>query len=97
MLHKLKSHLHLEWIYQEENVSTSELEEITEIVIPPQKELDTLYDLAAQGSIKALMRQAQYLEKLNKKFTPFAQQLLELANDFQDAKIVELISQYRSR
>lgn len=96
LFNKLKEHLNLEWVYQQEKPDNYEQEKQCELVIPPETDLKILLDFASKGSIKSIIKYAEYLQKINRKFVPFTEQVIELANDFQDAKIIELISSYMS-
>ena len=54
-----------------------------------------LFDLIMRGSIKGLIKQADHLEELDKKFKPFADQLRQLAKEFEDKQIIDLTEKYR--
>ncbi len=91
LLEKLEMHLALEWIYEE---NASSLPTTKEIIPPPVEELAQLYEIALKGRIKDLRKQLEQLEKMDDKFTPFTQELLQLAQSFQMEKIQSLIKKY---
>jgi PAS domain S-box-containing protein len=64
------------------------------LIAPPTEEIKILYELAMLGSMKKIRERAIYLELLAKEYQPFAQKLQELAQDFQEKAIVNLIEQY---
>ncbi len=93
LLKVLETHLNLEWIYEGSRKSPILREETNEDIIPPPlKELENLYELAMKGNLKGIIKQAKIIEKLDTKYVPFAQKLQELATDFRDQDIIKLIS-----
>jgi len=65
-----------------------------EIIAPPPSELTALYELAMRGDIGGICEQAKRLEQLDEQFAPFAQRLSQLAKDFQEKQILELVKKY---
>ena len=61
----------------------------------PQETLDVLFDLAKQGNLKGIVKEAAKLEAQDTKYVLFAATLREMAKNFQDKEIVQFISQYR--
>ncbi|MDJ0556519.1 MAG: hypothetical protein QNJ68_19170 [Microcoleaceae cyanobacterium MO_207.B10] len=49
--------------------------------------------MASKGNIKGIIKHAKYLDKLNYNYLPFAQEVSELAIEFQDHKILQLIQE----
>jgi signal transduction histidine kinase/DNA-binding response OmpR family regulator len=105
LLKKLQAHLDLTWIYELRpggpivQPSSPSIDQPissipTSIVLPPQPELNALYELALKGRIKALQEQAKQLEQQDLTLTPFAQEIQQLARSFQIEKIQTLIQQY---
>lgn len=94
LLEKLQTHLQLIWIYAEE-----EREEIlpekqdieSSPVIPPIEELSALIQAARIGDIDTLEREAERLKQFNSIYTPFANQVIEYAQEFNDQAILKLI------
>ncbi len=60
-------------------------------IIPPTKELETLYELTSLGRMSALRKRLSYIEELDIEYVPFTNQIRELARMFEDEKILELI------
>jgi PAS domain S-box-containing protein len=95
LLQKLQTHLHLEWIYEEQQPTTKPVVDYAKLIAPPPAELETLYELAMKGNFKGIKKQATLLEQTDQKYSPFAQQLHHLAKGFQDQEILALIQCYR--
>jgi PAS domain S-box-containing protein len=64
------------------------------LVAPPRERITTLYELAMMGDIRGIREQANWLEELDEKFVPFARQLRQLANGFQEKQILEFVRKY---
>jgi signal transduction histidine kinase/DNA-binding NarL/FixJ family response regulator len=107
LLRKLKVQLELEWIYEPavhssepcpSSVSANLLSEANselEAIVPPnQEELLQIYDLALKGRIKALQERVTQLEEGDRHLAPFAQEIRQLARQFQIEKIQIFVKQY---
>jgi PAS domain S-box-containing protein len=101
LFEQLHRHLDLEWIYQQERGSSSIFSCYSPvvsiqnaIVAPPQPEIEALYELAMMGDIRGIREQAKKIELLDEQFVPFAQQLSQLANSFQEKQILEFVKEY---
>jgi chemotaxis methyl-accepting protein methylase/signal transduction histidine kinase/chemotaxis response regulator CheB len=82
LLSILKNYLNLEWVYQQPSANPP-IENIKPAIIPPSTEkLTQLYELAAQGDIRAILEQASILEQ-GAEFILFAQELRQLAENLQ--------------
>ncbi|MBW4605410.1 MAG: PAS domain-containing protein [Calothrix sp. FI2-JRJ7] len=86
----LQKHLKLTWIY-EEKIIVSQQHDNTEIIVPPATEVENLYNLAMLGNFKGIIRQAALLEQKYENYIPFAKKIQQLAKEFQDKAILELI------
>ncbi len=103
LLDCLQVHLGLEWIYEEsENrISDSEVSQgsskipTQEMIAPEPTEIAILFDLAMMGDLAGIQTQAEKLEKLDVKYVPFANHLTQLAREFEEEKILELVQKYR--
>lgn len=95
LLHKLQTHLQLEWIYEEQKSPMIPGMDNSELVIPPIATLEILYELAMKGHFKGITKQATLLEQMDQKYSPFAKKLHQLAKGFQDREILALIQSYR--
>lgn len=104
LLTLLQKHLCLEWTYEQGLIESSQLVEDTtclpqshsKIIAPPLAELNLLLTLAMQGRLKSLTEQVQKLEQQDSKFVAFAQQIHQLAKNFQVQKIRMLLKSYIS-
>ncbi|MEG3840592.1 AAA family ATPase [Microcoleus sp. herbarium14] len=103
LLNCLQVHLGLEWIYQdlqEENAESevsrqqSQIQE-GEIIAPPADEIAVLFELAMRGDLGEIQKQAEKLTKLDVKYVSFARHLNQLVKNFDEAKILEFVEQYR--
>ncbi|MGB3509725.1 MAG: CHASE2 domain-containing protein [Microcoleaceae cyanobacterium] len=91
----LQTHLKIQWIYEGEAKSSVSVEETTaEMIPPPMAELEILYELAMKGHIKGIVNQAKTIESLDAKYLPFGRHLLQLAHDFRDQDIINLLEKY---
>ena len=86
----LQKHLNLTWIY-EEKIIVSQQQDKTDIIVPPATEIENLYNLVMLGNFKGIIRQAALLEQKDKNYIPFAKKIQQLAKEFQDKAILELI------
>jgi signal transduction histidine kinase/DNA-binding response OmpR family regulator len=108
LLEMLRIHLDLEWIYEqptpesetdEKAIAKQETSESSpgEIVPPEASTLEQLYDRARKGSLDELIEIAKSLEQLDAKFTPFAQEIYQLAEAFQIKKVQQFLESYLSK
>lgn len=101
LFEQLQVHLGLEWIYEDPkaqsfNNLSSPLNGSTtsHFVAPPASEITALYELAMMGDIKGIIEQAKKIEQLDQQFVPFAKQLYQLAEGFQEKQILEFVKQF---
>ncbi|NEO39725.1 MAG: AAA family ATPase [Moorea sp. SIOASIH] len=95
LLELLGEYLQLEWIYEEVSQQTIALASSEQpLVIPPPEEMEVLYELAMLGSMKKIRQRATYLEELDTKYIPIASKLKDLAEGFQEQKILALVEKY---
>jgi|GEM_PF-2469244 len=102
LLKKLDELLTIQWIYAEEDDSLSVLTESIQSsgelsVNIDDLLLENLYELALDGKIKQIKQQALNLKQVDPSHAPFAEILLELANNFQEKEICNLLEKYRSK
>ncbi|NDJ25434.1 response regulator [Nostoc sp. B(2019)] len=89
---KLQHYLSLTWIYEAENKLLESIVSLEEMIFPPSEQLINLYKAAKTGYIQDIQEEANYIiNNLNPKYTAFAQKILDLAEDFDDEAIVNLI------
>jgi signal transduction histidine kinase/DNA-binding response OmpR family regulator len=101
----LEKHLQIEWKYDQKlptetsvglaqkTVSNSVIQTLA-MAVPAPEDLALLLNLAQQGRLKKLTEEAKRIEQLDKGYTQFIQQILQLAKSFQADKIEDLIQQY---
>ena len=95
LLKLLGEYLQLEWIYEQNSQQTIAPARIEQpLVIPPPAEMEVLYELAMLGSMKKICQRATYLQELDTKYIPFAKKLKDLAEGFQEKKILALVEKY---
>ena len=97
----LATHLELEWKYEiiASNGSglstpTSALEKPERIIIPDTVELKNLLKLAQQGNLKRLREHTEHIAQSNPRYADFASQIIQLAKQFKDEEIEELLQQH---
>ena len=96
LFEKLALHLQIEWIYQAESLSGLENKGDSLTLLPPTPEvLDKLFGLALRGNLKEIIKQSEFLEKTDIKYLPFTSKLRQLAREFQEKKILEMLTQYK--
>jgi PAS domain S-box-containing protein len=102
LLERLRVHLGLEWVYQEETLKVEGCKDnlqpanlpTCQPVAPPPEDISVLLDLAMRGNVRGIDEQAARLEQLDDKFVPFASKLRQLAQDFQVKQIREFLKSY---
>lgn len=93
---KLQYYLQLTWIYEtrKELISKQESTSVEEMAIPPLDLLTAVYQAAKRGYISGIQESANQIKQLDPKYAAFANQVLELAQEFEDEAIVELVKPY---
>ncbi|MGA7937304.1 MAG: PAS domain S-box protein, partial [Kovacikia sp.] len=95
LFQKLQEHLHLQWIYEEEQPLAKPDTDSVAFLAPPTRELEMIYELAMKGNFIRISKQAALLEQMDAKYGPFAKKLQQLAKGFQDQEILTLIQSYK--
>ncbi len=103
LLDCLQVHLGLEWIYEEleDRLMDSEIPhnqskiEPEEMIAPPTEAIARLFDLAMMGDLGGIQKEAEKLKNIDFKYVPFANHLNQLAKDFEEEKILDLVQKYR--
>ena len=67
-----------------------------EIIPPPAEEIAVLFELAMMGDLGGIKKQAEKLAKIDAIYVSFASHLNQLAKNFEEAKILEFVEQYRT-
>lgn len=97
LLDQLEHHLQLEWIYQSDAAEVPPSPVATaqpDLVMPSPEELIPLYQAAQAGYIIDIQTEAERLKTMNAQYTVFADQILQLAEEFEDEAIAQLIEPY---
>ncbi|WP_293143825.1 MULTISPECIES: hybrid sensor histidine kinase/response regulator [unclassified Microcoleus] len=103
LLNCLQVHLGLEWIYEnleDENYESEDSDNQSKIpdekiIPPPAEEIAVLFELAMMGDLGGIQKQAEKLAKTDARYVSFASHLNQLAKNFEEAKILEFVEQYR--
>ena len=93
----LQQHLNLTWRYEDEKNSVpSTIPSAPEAnwVVPGVEDLTLLLNLQQQGRLNKLAEVAQTLQHKEPSYGPFIQELVQLAQAFEDDKIEYLLRQY---
>lgn len=93
---KFKIHLRLEWIYEQKKIeeaadNSNVLSE--ELMVPPKAELETLLKASRIGDIELIQTEANRIKQLDDKYKKFGDRLLQLAAEFEDKQILNLLKQ----
>lgn len=94
LLELLHQHLGIELIYSDQDKErAAEQKNVPEQpkVTLPTVEWEKLMELAKRGDVNKIKKRAKHLEQLHNRYTFFAQQLINLANEFQIKRIRQLI------
>jgi len=110
LLEKLKIHLGLTWVYEQDvskNLShqtTTEnqsenlgSDENAEFVGPSTEQAAILFDLAMMGDIGGILEEIDQFEQSDKKLLPFCRKIHELAKAFDEEKICQLVEPYKAQ
>ena len=74
----------------------SDDDEGVDLVIPPAREIEALWQLARIGNMRLIRDQADYLEALDPAYAPFAQRLQALAQGYHSKALVAFVAHYRA-
>jgi CheY-like chemotaxis protein len=103
LLDLLQKLLGLTWIYEQTTVNgepspvlTDNPSSTPEEMIGPTKQAAVLFDLAMQGDIAGIVKEVNKLEQTEGRLATFAKQIRQLAKEFQEEKICELVEKYMS-
>lgn len=96
LLERLQSHLHLEWIYQEDAKQKAEVgvqadREPVQIISLPPEETTTLLELARLGIVKQTLAELDTFEQQDTKYTSILKILRQFAKTYQFDRIIELL------
>ncbi|MEH2395494.1 MAG: ATP-binding protein [Nostoc sp.] len=101
LLHQLERHLNLVWIYKQSQPDEEKAKEATtansqsaQLTPPSPKVLQELVTLASKGNFNAILKLTDQLEETDTIFAPFANELRQLARQFDEDLILSFLSQY---
>ncbi|MBW4652063.1 MAG: response regulator [Kaiparowitsia implicata GSE-PSE-MK54-09C] len=99
LLAQIEQHLKVTWTYVADLESAKlssgrSLEPM--VVIPSMAELQALYDAAQIGDMDAVEQEALKLQQLNPQYSPFTQQVLQFAREFNEHAILKLVTPHMS-
>ncbi|MCB0043954.1 MAG: response regulator [Caldilineaceae bacterium] len=98
LLKIMQEQLDLEWLYAEgEDVADGVDEDAFDedaLIPPPAADLEALYKLARMGNMRRIEAWASELERQDAKYTPFTTHLRDLAEEYQDDKILALVERF---
>lgn len=102
LLETLRTHLGLTWIYEqattigvmEESVATATAEEAASLVRLSPEQAAILLKLAEIGDIKGILKQVAELESQDPQLKPLTSKIAQLANNFEDEQICEMMQEY---
>lgn len=105
LLQILQQQLGLTWIYAQppesfatlpENMTTANLlAQETAILGPSPEQAATLFDLAMMGDFGGILEYVAELEQLDNQLIPFAKTIQQLAKDFKERQICEIVEPYK--
>ncbi|VXD24775.1 hybrid sensor histidine kinase/response regulator [Planktothrix paucivesiculata] len=97
LLNQLQEWLELTWIYQDSEriIDHSKTPiSLNSLIIPPSKELISLYNFAKGGYILDIQNEANRIKQLDTQYTDFADYIIQLAETFEDEQIIRFIHPY---
>ena len=104
LLEKIRHYLGLTWIYEPEyppqvacETDSSISREESELLVGPSPEQAAiLFDLAMRGDIGGIIEEVDKLEQSEQQLVPFCRKVCQLAKNFEEQQICELIEPYMS-
>jgi hypothetical protein len=104
LLELLQKLLGLTWIYEQTTVNGEPFPAPTdnpsptpeEMIGPTKKQAVILFDLAMRGDIAGIVEEVNKLEQHDRRLATFAKQIRQLAKNFEEQQICELVEKYMS-
>ncbi|MGF2037036.1 MAG: ATP-binding protein [Nostoc sp. CmiVER01] len=100
LLDQLEQYLNLVWIYKQSQPDEEKAKEVTansqsaRLISPSSQVLQELVTLASKGNFNAILKWADQLEETDITFAPFANELRQLARQFDEDLILNFLTQY---
>lgn len=86
--------LPIEWIYDTPAAAPESANAPASLIIPPEEELHVLHQLALLGNMRSIRNKAEHLIALDHRYILFAEQLQQLAKNYQSKAILDYIETY---
>ncbi|HET9644302.1 MAG TPA: ATP-binding protein [Burkholderiaceae bacterium] len=86
--------LDLTWTHGKADETADDEASQAELVAPPPQELEALLRLARIGNMRSIRNQAENLATLDPRYCPLANRLRQLADGFESAAIVQLLTSF---
>jgi PAS domain S-box-containing protein len=87
----IKKHLKLDWVYEEKITKDSLKSQPKFLLSPPASMINNLYDLALRGDMRGILNMAIEINKMGLEYSPFADNLSNLAKRFEERKILTFL------
>ncbi|MEH1874586.1 hybrid sensor histidine kinase/response regulator [Nostoc sp.] len=101
LLHQLQQYLNLVWIYKQSQPDGEKAKEATtansqsvQLTPPSPQILQELVTLASKGNFNGILKWADQLEQTDTNFAPFANEIKQLARQFDEDLILNFLTQY---
>ncbi|MEH2159486.1 MAG: ATP-binding protein [Nostoc sp.] len=98
LLHQLEQYLNLVWIYSKSQPDGEKAKEATivtaQLTAPSPQVLQEIVTLATKGNFNAILKWADKLEETDITFAPFADELRQLARQFDEDLILSFLTKY---
>ncbi|MEH2115246.1 hybrid sensor histidine kinase/response regulator [Nostoc sp.] len=101
LLHQLEQYLNLVWIYKQSQPEKEKVQEAittnsqsAQLTSPSPQILQELVTLASKGNFNAILKWADQLEETDTTFAPFANELRQLARQFDEDLIISFLTKY---
>ncbi|HEY9864390.1 MAG TPA: ATP-binding protein [Candidatus Obscuribacterales bacterium] len=97
LLNQLQEWLKLTWIYEDSETIIDHSKtpiSVNSLIIPPSKEMISLYNFAKGGYILDIQNEANRIKQLDTQYTDFADYIIQLAEAFEDEQIIRFIHPY---
>ncbi|MBP0014164.1 MAG: response regulator [Roseofilum sp. SBFL] len=85
----LEKYLQFTWIYEQKKNTKDSVQQ--DLIFPTQEELSVLWNATKIGDIQAIEEEAQRLKSKDPKYQAFGDRILELAAEFDDTGMMELL------
>jgi PAS domain S-box-containing protein len=94
LLAEVGQYLNLTWIYDAPNNPKADTQiQTSTFVTPPHQELKSLHLAARMGDIEVIEQEANRIQQLDIIYEPFANKLLQLVQEMNEAAILKLVQQ----